>query len=67
MFTKLGAGEILLRSPRIKRWIRGVRRMAQDLRQAIAAVAGHPGPLFSAYLSVNADIPENQGGRTSSV
>jgi hypothetical protein len=35
--------------------------MAQDLRQAIAAVAGHPGPLFSAYLSVNADIPENQG------
>jgi release factor family 10 len=35
--------------------------MAQDLRQAIAAVAGHPGPLFSAYSSVNADIPENQG------
>jgi hypothetical protein len=33
---------------------------AQDLRQAIAAVADHPGPLFSAYLSVNAAIPENQ-------
>ncbi|MDP8949065.1 MAG: hypothetical protein M3N00_02320 [Actinomycetota bacterium] len=26
----------------------------------IASVAGHPGPLFSAYVSVNAAIPENQ-------
>lgn len=34
--------------------------MAQDLRQAIASVSGHPGPVFSAYLSVNAAIPENQ-------
>jgi hypothetical protein len=33
---------------------------AQDLRQAIASVAGHQGPMFSAYLSVNAAIPENQ-------
>ena len=33
---------------------------AQDLRQAIASVAGHPGPVFSAYVSVNAAIPENQ-------
>jgi hypothetical protein len=35
--------------------------MAQDLRQAIASVTGRPGPLFSAYVSVNAAIPENQG------
>jgi Bacterial archaeo-eukaryotic release factor family 10 len=34
--------------------------MAQDLRQAIATVTGHPGPMFSTYLSVNAAIPENQ-------
>jgi hypothetical protein len=34
--------------------------MAQDLREAIASVADHPGPLFSAYVSVNAAIPENQ-------
>jgi hypothetical protein len=34
--------------------------MDQDLRQAMASVAGHPRPLFSAYVSVNAAIPENQ-------
>ena len=34
--------------------------MAQDLREAMASVSGHPGPLFSAYVSVNAAIPENQ-------
>ncbi len=34
---------------------------AQDLRQAITSVADRRGPVFSAYLSVNADIPENQG------
>jgi hypothetical protein len=34
--------------------------MAQDIRQAIASVTARPGPLFSAYLSVNAAIPENQ-------
>jgi hypothetical protein len=34
---------------------------AQDLRQAIASVSDHHGPLFSAYVSVNAAIPENQG------
>jgi hypothetical protein len=33
---------------------------AQDLRQAIASVSDHPGPVFSAYVSVNAAIPENQ-------
>ena len=33
---------------------------AQDLRQTISSVAGRPGPVLSAYLSVNADIPENQ-------
>jgi Bacterial archaeo-eukaryotic release factor family 10 len=33
---------------------------AQDLIQTITSVAGRPGPIFSAYLSVNADIPENQ-------
>ena len=32
----------------------------QDLRQAMTSLAGMPGPLLSAYLSVNADIPENQ-------
>ncbi|MDQ3184215.1 MAG: VLRF1 family aeRF1-type release factor [Actinomycetota bacterium] len=34
---------------------------AQDLRQTITSVAGRQGPILSAYLSVNADIPENQG------
>ena len=34
--------------------------MAQDLRDAIASVADRSGPVFSAYLSVNAAIPENQ-------
>jgi hypothetical protein len=34
--------------------------MAQDLRQAIASVTDHEGPVFSAYVSVNAAIPENQ-------
>jgi len=33
---------------------------AQDLRQTITSVAGRQGPILSAYLSVNADIPENQ-------
>ena len=33
---------------------------AQDLRQAITSLAGIPGPLLSAFLSVNAEIPENQ-------
>src|ERR687893_956422 len=33
---------------------------AQDIRQAITSVAGRQGPILSAYLSVNADIPENQ-------
>src|SRR5829696_2238326 len=41
---------------------RGVSGMAQaqDLRQTITSVAGSPGPILSAYMSVNADIPENQ-------
>jgi hypothetical protein len=34
---------------------------AQELRQAITSMAGRQGPILSAYLSVNADIPENQG------
>src|SRR5215213_9290163 len=34
---------------------------AQDLRQAITAMSDRQGPVLSAYLSVNADIPENQG------
>src|ERR671913_1811312 len=34
---------------------------AQDLKQTITSVAGRPGPVLSAYLSVNADIQENQG------
>lgn len=34
---------------------------AQELRQAITSMAGRQGPVLSAYLSVNADIPENQG------
>jgi hypothetical protein len=33
---------------------------AQDLRQTITSVAGRPGPILSAYMSVNPDIPENQ-------
>jgi len=33
---------------------------AEDLRQTITSVSGRPGPILSAYLSVNADIPENQ-------
>src|SRR5918994_4458569 len=33
---------------------------AQEIRQAITSVAGRQGPILSAYLSVNADIPENQ-------
>jgi hypothetical protein len=33
----------------------------QDLNQTITSVSGRPGPVLSAYLSVNADIPENQG------
>jgi Bacterial archaeo-eukaryotic release factor family 10 len=35
--------------------------MAQDLGQTITTIAGRTGPILSAYLSVNADIPENQG------
>jgi hypothetical protein len=34
--------------------------MAQDLGQTITTIAGRTGPILSAYLSVNADIPENQ-------
>src|SRR5215210_6156566 len=34
---------------------------AQDLRQAITAMSDRQGPVLSAYLSVNANIPENQG------
>ena len=33
----------------------------QEIREAIDTMAGRPGPMLSAYLSVNADIPENQG------
>lgn len=33
---------------------------AQDLRQAITSMAGRGGPMLSAYVSVNAAIPENQ-------
>jgi Bacterial archaeo-eukaryotic release factor family 10 len=33
---------------------------AQDLRGAIASVADHEGPVFSAYVSVSAALPENQ-------
>src|ERR671916_117034 len=37
--------------------------MAQthELRQAITQMAGRGGPMLSAYVSVNAAIPENQG------
>jgi hypothetical protein len=34
---------------------------AQDLRQTLTSMAGRSGSVLSAYLSVNADIPENQG------
>ncbi len=34
---------------------------AEDLNRIMNAVAGREGPIFSAYLSVNAAIPENQG------
>jgi peptide subunit release factor 1 (eRF1) len=34
---------------------------AQDLRQTITSLADRQGPILSAYMSVNADIPENQG------
>lgn len=34
---------------------------AQDIRQAVSEISGREGPLFSAYLSVNPAIPENQG------
>ncbi|MBA2535350.1 MAG: hypothetical protein H0V21_10090 [Rubrobacter sp.] len=34
---------------------------AQELRQAITSVTDRRGPVLSAYLSVNAEIPENQG------
>ena len=34
---------------------------AQDVRQAISSVANRRGPMLSAYLSVSAAIPENQG------
>jgi len=33
---------------------------AQDIRRAIDTISGHDGPVFSAYVSVNAAIPENQ-------
>lgn len=34
---------------------------AEDLNQVMAAAAGREGPVFSAYLSVDAAVPENQG------
>ena len=34
---------------------------AQDLRDVIGTMMGRSGPVLSAYPSVNADIPENQG------
>ena len=34
---------------------------AEDLNTIITSVAGREGPIFSAYLSVNAAVPENQG------
>ena len=33
---------------------------AQDLKQAITSVSGRPGPVFSAYLSVNAQLRGGQ-------
>lgn len=35
--------------------------MAQDLRDVIGTMTSRSGPVLSAYLSVNANIPENQG------
>jgi hypothetical protein len=34
---------------------------AQELKQAMTLMAGREGPMLSAYVSVNAAIPENQG------
>src|SRR4028118_2220659 len=34
---------------------------AQELRQVMTQMAGREGPMLSAYVSVNAAIPENQG------
>lgn len=34
---------------------------ARELQQAMTSAANRRGPLLSAYLSVNAEIPENQG------
>ena len=34
---------------------------AQEIRGAIDTIAGQPGPMLSAYLSVYAEMPENQG------
>src|SRR4028119_1914329 len=34
---------------------------AQELRQVMTQMAGREGPRLSAYVSVNAAIPENQG------
>ena len=34
---------------------------AQELRQAISSMAGREGPVLSAFINVNAGIPENQG------
>jgi hypothetical protein len=63
MFTRFETREFLLALSRMRTRVRGVRRMAQaqEIRGAIETMAGHPGPMLSAYLSVNADIPENQG------
>src|SRR5215218_10003271 len=43
-----------------KIYARGVSDMAQELGQTMTTIAGRTGPIFSGYLSVNADIPENQ-------
>ena len=32
----------------------------QELRQAVNSISGRPGPMLSAYLNVNAAVPENQ-------
>ena len=32
----------------------------QELRQAVDSISGRPGPMLSAYLNVNAAVPENQ-------
>ena len=34
---------------------------AEDIRRLKERLEGHPGPVLSVYLSVNARIPENQG------